>query len=71
MGIEKQVVSQGTTERFDGDDNALKRPYSVPTIQRMGNLYEVTLGGSPGAGDSGNPTEANLALGDRSPFQIP
>ena len=22
--------------------------------------YEVTLGGSPGAGDSGNPTEANL-----------
>ena len=72
MGIEKQVVSRRTTESFDGADNAPKRPYAIPTIQRMGNLYEVTLGGSPGGGDSGNPTEANLARrGDPPHFPMP
>jgi hypothetical protein len=31
-----------------------KRPYSAPLITSYGRLRDVTLGGSPGRGDSGS-----------------
>lgn len=32
---------------------AAGRPYGVPRLTRFGRLVDVTLGGSPGSGDSG------------------
>lgn len=33
--------------------DAVRNPYSPPTLARLGNLRGATLGGTPGAGDSG------------------
>lgn len=30
--------------------------YEPPRLRRLGNVLDVTLGGSPGTGDSGSPT---------------
>lgn len=31
-----------------------KRPYRTPRLERLGDVRDLTLGGSPGAGDSGS-----------------
>ncbi len=36
-----------------------RRPYRQPTLVRYGSLASLTLGGSPGVGDSGNPFAFN------------
>ena len=36
-------------------DSARKRPYKRPQLLSYGNLLEVTLGGSPGVQDTGDP----------------
>ncbi|NIU87997.1 MAG: hypothetical protein GWN56_12195 [Nitrosopumilaceae archaeon] len=33
-----------------------KREYKKPTLKDYGKLKDITMGGSPGTGDSGNPT---------------
>ncbi|MCB1058117.1 MAG: hypothetical protein KDD11_21670 [Acidobacteria bacterium] len=33
-----------------------RRPYSRPRLEELGTLFELTLGPSPGVGESGNPT---------------
>lgn len=33
-----------------------RRPYEAPCLLPLGDLRELTLGASPGAGDSGGPT---------------
>ena len=33
-----------------------KKLYSKPSLERLGDLRTLTLGGSPGVGESGNPT---------------
>lgn len=35
------------------DDAESKRPYLSPRLVELGDLRSLTLGGSPGAGDSG------------------
>ena len=30
--------------------------YATPRLEQLGDVRELTLGGSPGAGDSGSPT---------------
>lgn len=34
---------------------ARRRPYHTPRLERLGDLRSLTLGGSPGAGDSTDP----------------
>ena len=31
-----------------------RQPYTPPELRRLGDLRDLTLGGSPGTGDSGN-----------------
>ena len=33
-----------------------RAPYMAPRLENLGEIRELTLGGSPGAGDSGSPT---------------
>jgi hypothetical protein len=35
---------------------ARRRPYAPPRLEALGDVRDLTLGGSPGLGDSGNPT---------------
>jgi hypothetical protein len=37
-------------------DRPARRPYEAPCLLPLGDLRELTLGASPGAGDSGGPT---------------
>ena len=36
-------------------DTGRRRPYEPPLLIRYGALTSLTLGGTPGVGDSGNP----------------
>ena len=33
----------------------VRAPYETPTLVLLGDVRDLTLGGSPGSGDSGNP----------------
>jgi len=41
------------TEPRDTPADAERRPYVSPRLVELGDLRSLTLGGSPGAGDSG------------------
>ena len=60
-----------SSRRSAGD--RLRRPYCAPRMRKAGNLYEVTLGGSPGNGDSVNTstTQNQTKRGSRPPFPRP
>ena len=54
-------MNDNTPETDNSDDltdtkSRTKKPYRTPSLQKFGNIREVTLGGSPGLGDSGFPT---------------
>jgi hypothetical protein len=34
---------------------ATRAPYETPVLINLGDVRDITLGGSPGSGDSGNP----------------
>jgi hypothetical protein len=38
----------------ESTSNIERRPYSAPVLNRLGKLKKITLGGSPGIGDSSN-----------------
>lgn len=38
---------------------SIRRPYEKPRITILGDLHTITLAGSPGVGDSGNPLNQN------------
>jgi len=40
-------------QRSTSEDAMPKRPYVSPSLVELGDLRSLTLGGSPGAGDSG------------------
>jgi hypothetical protein len=52
-----------TWDQVDSSDPAARdgargddlRPYSPPRLEVLGDVRDLTLGGSPGVGDSGNP----------------
>ena len=75
MDIENSPANAGQ-ERALGSSTPLgKRAYSSPTFRKAGNLYEVTLGGSPGSGDSVNTATTSVPSGgkrgSRPPFPHP
>lgn len=41
-----------TNEILRGDGEVSRKPYRKPTVLVLGDLRTLTLGGSPGAGDS-------------------
>lgn len=43
------------TDRSASDGRCVRRAYSSPRLIDFGDVRDVTLGGSPGVGDSGNP----------------
>ncbi len=40
-----------------GPDQSGRRPYRPPVLSRFGDVRGLTLGGSPGIDDSGNPNQ--------------
>ena len=46
-----------STKLLPSDDELIieKKYYSKPRLERLGDLRTLTLGGSPGVGESGNP----------------
>ncbi|MBI4819746.1 MAG: lasso RiPP family leader peptide-containing protein [Deltaproteobacteria bacterium] len=60
MIIQKSSVEDATILSESTQENvaagAEPEAWSSPRLSRLGDIRELTLGGSPGAGDSGNPT---------------
>lgn len=48
--------------------DAQRRPYVSPRLVELGDLRSLTLGGSPGAGDSGVGPRKPLVIGSEAPF---
>ena len=59
-----EFVRKGSSQELGPDVRALRprrRPYRAPTLSALGDVRDVTLGGSPGMGDTQNPmTEGNI-----------
>jgi hypothetical protein len=49
-------------------DAGSRRPYESPRLVELGDLRSLTLGGSPGAGDSGVGPRKPLVVGSEAPF---
>ena len=49
-------------------DAGSRRPYESPRLVELGDLRSLTLGGSPGAGDSGFGPKKPLVVGSEAPF---
>jgi hypothetical protein len=49
----KSNVSNPQVERAPAADDA-RLEYQAPQLVRLGDVRDLTLGGSPGIGDSGN-----------------
>lgn len=52
---EIQQFNSKDTDEFEGKTHECSKPYNAPVLKPLGKLSTVTLGGSPGIGDSGNP----------------
>jgi hypothetical protein len=50
------------------EDVEPRRPYASPRLVELGDLRSLTLGGSPGAGDSGTQPRKPLTFGSEAPF---
>lgn len=50
------------------DDDEPRRPYVSPRLVELGDLRSLTLGGSPGAGDSGIGTPRKPLVFGEAPF---
>jgi len=46
-------LSSSKTKRGDSGKKR-RKPYNSPKLEELGDIREITLGGSPGVGDSGN-----------------
>jgi hypothetical protein len=49
-----ELASQSRGEQARG--GASRLPYSAPKLTVLGDVRDLTMGGSPGIGDSGNAT---------------
>ena len=54
--------------RSTPEDVETRRPYVSPRLVELGDLRSLTLGGSPGAGDSGVGPRKPLVIGREAPF---
>ncbi len=49
------MAASTIAERDDGQLNEpVRSPYATPVLRALGDIREMTLGGSLGTGDSGN-----------------
>ncbi|MCU0757563.1 MAG: lasso RiPP family leader peptide-containing protein [Xanthomonadales bacterium] len=48
------------TQRSHSKDPQELLQYEAPVLRLLGDVRQLTLGGSPGSGDSGNPGEQNF-----------
>lgn len=51
----KKDQIKNTSQEDRGAESTNKKEYKMPKIIQYGKLKDITLGGSPGTGDSGNP----------------
>ena len=49
MATERRAANQ------DGEPTPRRLPYTRPHIEILGDVRDLTLGGTPGIGDSGDP----------------
>ena len=49
MATERRAANQ------DGEPTPRRLPYTRPHIEVLGDVRDLTLGGTPGLGDSGDP----------------
>lgn len=57
---ENRSIDTGAGAQHENTDSGAGRRYQSPQLKRLGKLSSVTLGGSPGAGDSGNPLSQEI-----------
>ena len=55
-------------QRCAPDDVESRRPYVSPRLVDLGDLRSLTLGGSPGAGDSGMGAPRKPLIVEQAPF---
>ena len=48
-----------------------RKPYHKPHLMELGDLRTLTLGGSPGTGDSGTSLTSKVKLGMPQPVGLP
>ncbi len=48
------MKKQAPKKPNNGKDNQIKKDYIKPQLTPLGDIRDVTMGGSPGTGDSGN-----------------
>lgn len=53
------MIDRTATNGLD-DSSSPQVPYASPRLRSLGDLRVLTLGGSPGSGDSGAPTAQNI-----------
>lgn len=54
MKIIYYYENNGTDSKMSGSRTEPRKPYRAPNLIELGDLRTLTLGGSPGAGDSGS-----------------
>jgi len=52
----ERKMGRGVETKFSKRANVGRLPYIKPKLIRFGDVRDLTLGGSPGVGESGNPT---------------
>ena len=61
LGLEERTLTSEARTRAEPtlgpapEERAPRRPYRTPVLTRFGDLRDLTLGGSPGTGESGMP----------------
>lgn len=56
MSFHDKGTMEGTTD-LHPPQGAQRKAYTPPRLQSLGDLRDLTLGGSPGLGDSGMPAQ--------------
>ena len=57
-----EVASRAEDGRSERQPKSPREPYLSPRITVFGKLCDLTLGGSPGIGDSGDPLNFELVV---------
>ena len=64
--MDSQTQSKQETADARGEhDSGAGKQYTAPELVTHGELRSITLAGSVGSGDSGNPNQDNMAAGTR------
>ncbi len=64
---ERGIGGSAARDADRGDADRRRRPYRPPRLVDFGDVRDLTLGGTPGTGDSGNPTQKPFAFGPGPP----